>query len=140
MTKKLEFDWQNITFLTLSPIAAFFGVGFYMYHNGLHAGDLVSFWFMVLTTGVAITAGYHRYYAHRTYDCLPIVQTFYLVFGAATLQNSVLQWASDHRYHHRYVDKELDPYSIIKGFFWAHMGWIFYKYKSDRSMDCIADL
>ncbi|MBI3288450.1 MAG: fatty acid desaturase, partial [Elusimicrobia bacterium] len=83
-------------------------------------------------TGMAITGGYHRFYSHRTYDCSKPLQLFYLVFGAAAVQNSVLNWASDHRYHHRYVDQDEDPYNILKGGLYAHMGWIFYKDTRDQ--------
>jgi stearoyl-CoA desaturase (delta-9 desaturase) len=62
------------------------------------------------------------------------------VFGAGALQNSALKWSSDHRYHHRFVDKESDPYNINRGFFYAHMGWIFYKDPEERSFDNIRDL
>jgi len=134
------FNWGNITFLTLSPIAAFVSVGLYIYHQGLHPADLLSFWFLLLFTGLAITAGYHRYYSHRSYECHPVMQVFYLLFGAAALQTSVLHWASDHRFHHRFVDHEGDPYNITKGFFWAHMGWIFYKDIPPRSLENVPDL
>jgi stearoyl-CoA desaturase (Delta-9 desaturase) len=51
-----------------------------------------------------------------------------LLFGAAAFEDSALDWASDHREHHKHVDHEDDdPYAISKGFFWAHMGWIFFK-------------
>ncbi|MBI2071112.1 MAG: fatty acid desaturase [Elusimicrobia bacterium] len=135
-----EFNWVNIAFLTLSPIAAIIGAVLYIYHQGFHWVDLVLFVFMAMSTGVAITAGYHRYFAHRTYECRPGIQFLYHLFGAAALQNSVLYWASDHRYHHRYVDTEDDPYNIMKGIFWAHMGWIFYKTRPDRNFDSIPDL
>jgi len=55
-------------------------------------------------------------------------------------QNSVLYWASDHRYHHRFVDQEKDPYNITKGIFWAHLSWIFSKEPPDRSFENIPDL
>jgi stearoyl-CoA desaturase (Delta-9 desaturase) len=88
--------------------------------------DLIPFFLMYFLTGLAITAGYHRYYAHRAYDCHPVVQFLFLLFGAAALQNSAYCWVSDHRYHHRNVDQEGDPYNIRKGFLWAHIGWIFF--------------
>jgi stearoyl-CoA desaturase (delta-9 desaturase) len=50
-----------------------------------------------------------------------------LLFGAATFEASVLGWASEHRYHHRYTDRDghpYDPHSIERGFFHAHMGWL----------------
>src|SRR5690606_33297790 len=52
---------------------------------------------------------------------------FYALFGAAAFQNSILKWASDHRVHHRFVDEDKDPYAITKGFWYAHIFWMFYK-------------
>ena len=42
-------------------------------------------------------------------------------------QNSILWWSSSHRVHHKYVDKDWDPYNIQRGFWWAHILWIFYR-------------
>ncbi|HJY83118.1 MAG TPA: acyl-CoA desaturase, partial [Candidatus Binatia bacterium] len=132
MPQPRPYNWINIAFLALSPVAACLGVGFYLRYQGLHLGDLVSFCLMMSFTTLAITAGYHRYYSHRSYECHPVVQIFYLFFGAAALQNSVLHWASHHRDHHRFVDREGDPHNITRGLFWAHLGWIFYKDGPDR--------
>jgi len=79
-----------------------------------------------LATGVSVTGGYHRLFAHGTYQAHPIVRAFYLFFGAAAVENSALKWSADHRRHHGYTDDNLDPYNIRKGFWWAHIAWIFY--------------
>ena len=47
-----------------------------------------------------------------------------MLFGSAALQNTIIKWSSDHRRHHKNLDTEKDPYSITKGFFHAHIGWI----------------
>ncbi len=74
--------------------------------------------------GMAITAGYHRLFAHPTYRAHGVLRALYLFFGAASVQNSALKWSSDHRIHHGKVDREEDPYNIQKGFWWAHIGWV----------------
>ena len=56
------------------------------------------------------------------------------------LQNSVLKWAADHRDHHRYVDRDWDPYSIRRGGLSAHIFWLFYKEPAERSYDNSPDL
>ena len=76
---------------------------------------------------VSITGGYHRLFAHPTYRGSFALRAFYLVFGAAAVQNSALKWASDHRRHHVWTDHDPDPYNIRRGFWWAHIGWVFYK-------------
>ena len=42
-------------------------------------------------------------------------------------QGSALRWSFDHRIHHAHVDTDEDPYSINKGFWYAHCLWILEK-------------
>jgi stearoyl-CoA desaturase (delta-9 desaturase) len=93
------------------------------------------FWAGVLlwTNGLSITAGYHRLWAHRAYEAAAPLKIFYLLFGAMALQNSILVWASMHRVHHKDVDDvDHDPYSIKRGFWYAHMGWMLRDYPSSQ--------
>ncbi|MBI4422542.1 MAG: fatty acid desaturase [Elusimicrobia bacterium] len=128
MTKgNKEIDPVNAAFLILTPLIGVGGTLWYAWNFGVTGLEVAIFVAMYLFTGMSITGGYHRFYSHRTYECGKPLQLFYLAFGAAAVQNSVLNWASDHRYHHRFVDTDEDPYNILKGAFYAHMGWIFYK-------------
>jgi stearoyl-CoA desaturase (delta-9 desaturase) len=71
-----------------------------------------------------ITAGYHRYFSHRSYK-LGRVSQFVMAFGAQTsAQKGALWWASHHRDHHKYSDTVLDIHSPQRGFWWSHVGWI----------------
>ncbi|MCC6525762.1 MAG: acyl-CoA desaturase [Polyangiaceae bacterium] len=71
-----------------------------------------------------ITAGYHRYFAHRSFRAGRVVQ-FLLAFGGGTAaQKGALWWAGHHRHHHRHSDDELDIHSPRRGFWWSHVGWI----------------
>ncbi len=74
---------------------------------------------------VAVTAGYHRYFSHRSYKTGRVFQ-FLLAFLAMTsAQKGVLWWAAHHRHHHRYSDQEPDFHSPLqKGFWFSHVGWI----------------
>jgi stearoyl-CoA desaturase (Delta-9 desaturase) len=127
-------------FLIGTPILALILGPIYVMREGFTWFDLGIFLFMYFATGLSITAGYHRLYAHRTYDCPRWVQLMFLLFGGASVQNSVLNWASDHRYHHQYSDRDGDPYSVKRGFWWAHIGWMFYFYPSNRPYRNAADL
>ncbi len=124
------FRWRNAIVLTLLPTTAIAAAVLYTVYQGFHWQHLVHFAVMFVLCGLGVTAGYHRYYAHRAFEAHPIVEFFLLLFGTAAFQNSVLIWSSDHRYHHRFVDKDEDPYNIKKGFWWAHMGWIFWEFES----------
>ena len=84
--------------------------------------------------GMAITAGYHRLWAHKTYEAHWSVRLFYLVFGTMALQNSVFAWCSGHRTHHLHVDDvDEDPYSARRGFWFSHIGWMLREYPSGQT-------
>ena len=73
----------------------------------------------------AITAGFHRYFSHRTYALSRVPQFLLAVLGQTAAQKGVLWWASNHRHHHRYSDRPEDVHSPIqRGFWWSHIGWI----------------
>ncbi|MBC7540961.1 MAG: fatty acid desaturase [Bacteriovorax sp.] len=138
--EKLQIDWVNTLFLTLTPVAAVILSWIYFRGHGVQYSQIllaVAFYFI---TGIAITAGYHRLLSHRAYSAGKIVKFLYLIFGAAAFQNSALKWAADHRIHHRHVDGEKDPYNINKGFFYAHMGWIFFKDQNNETAHYPKDL
>ncbi len=86
-----------------------------------------------------ITAGYHRYFAHRSYSTSRWFQ-FVMAFGGATAaQKGPLWWAGNHRLHHRYVDTTRDAHTPIKGVWWSHVGWILSDAHDEIPMDTIAD-
>ncbi|HVN52130.1 MAG TPA: acyl-CoA desaturase [Acidimicrobiales bacterium] len=72
-----------------------------------------------------ITAGYHRYFSHRSYRLNRFWQLVFAFGGASAAQKGPLWWASHHRDHHRYSDGPSDIHSPTqKGFLWSHVGWI----------------
>ena len=72
-----------------------------------------------------ITAGYHRYFAHRAYSTSRIFQFALAWLGCSAMQKGPLWWAVHHRNHHKYSDQEDDPHSpIVKSVWWAHVGWV----------------
>jgi len=73
----------------------------------------------------SITAGYHRLFAHRTYKARPVYEWVSLLSSSLAIEASALQWSHDHRLHHSHVDTDKDPYSIKKGFWYAHIWWMF---------------
>tara|TARA_Y100001972_G_scaffold129256_1_gene195762 strand:+ start:1 stop:996 length:996 start_codon:yes stop_codon:yes gene_type:complete len=76
---------------------------------------------------MSITGGYHRLFSHKSYEANKLVRWLYTFFGSAALEMSVIEWSYDHRNHHRYVDHDRDPYAITKGFWFAHIFWLFRK-------------
>ncbi len=89
--------------------------------------------------GLSITVGYHRLYAHKAYAANPFFEWCILIGSTLSLEMSALMWSHDHRIHHNHVDTERDPYCIKKGFWYAHILWLF-EYKRDFEEDIVADL
>lgn len=72
----------------------------------------------------ALTAFYHRYFAHKTFRTSRALQFVFALIGAAAAQRGPLWWAAHHRNHHRHADTVLDPHSPqVHGFLWSHAGW-----------------
>ncbi|MBK8695307.1 MAG: fatty acid desaturase [Deltaproteobacteria bacterium] len=72
-----------------------------------------------------ITAGYHRYFAHRSYKTSRWFQFVLAWVGASSVQKGPLWWAGLHRMHHRWSDTPRDIHSPKqRGFWYSHVGWI----------------
>lgn len=89
----------------------------------------------------AVTAGYHRYFAHRTYKMGRVMQ-FIMAFLAETSgQKGVLWWAAHHRHHHKYSDQPEDVHSAKQeGFWYSHVGWIFSERWAETDESRVKDL
>ena len=121
---KGKYNWNMVILLTLIPLIGFFGTGIYVYHNGIVWQEpllLFVFWFL---SGMGITMGYHRLFAHKAYKTNNFVEWVLMIFGSMALENTILKWCSDHRIHHTKAETKEDPYSITEGFWHAHIGWI----------------
>jgi stearoyl-CoA desaturase (delta-9 desaturase) len=107
----------------------------------------VSLWAVALCLGlyvvrmIIVTAGYHRYFSHRSFKTSRIGQ-FVLAFLAQTsLQRGVIWWAAIHRHHHKHSDTELDVHSPVhRSFLYSHVGWIFAKRDDTPDYSTVNDL
>lgn len=132
-------DWINISFLAFGHVMAIAAVCWLaLVEANAWTIGLGVLWFVLC--GLAITGGYHRLFSHPTYKAHWTVRLFYLLFGAAGVQNSALKWCADHRVHHGKVDQEEDPYNIRRGFWWAHIVWIFYRDPNAIDLKNVKDL
>lgn len=86
-----------------------------------------------------ITAGYHRYFSHRSYKMSRIATATMAFLGTTAAQKGPLWWAQHHRDHHKYADTERDPHSPLGGFWWSHMGWFLSDKYKDTDFGAIDD-
>lgn len=88
-----------------------------------------------------VTAGYHRYFSHRTYKLGRVSQFLMAVLAESSAQKGVLWWTAHHRHHHRFSDQEQDLHSPLQdGFWWSHLGWILSTRHNDTDFAQIQDL
>lgn len=87
--------------------------------------------FFYLVTQLGITAGFHRLYAHRSFDTTPLIRFLLGAAGSMAIQGPLLFWVAVHRRHHQHSDRPGDPHSPHlpatgpAGLFHAHVGWMF---------------
>lgn len=71
-----------------------------------------------------ITAGMHRYFAHRGFKATRGFQFFLGLLGTLATQRSILWWSGHHIHHHKHSDDPQDIHSPKDGFWWSHMVWM----------------
>lgn len=130
MEKPKEINWGPVIFLVAYQAALLVLLPFYFYYNTPSFAVGITAFILLFATGLSITGGYHRYYSHRSYKTNQYVEAVLLFLGAMSAQGSALRWSFDHRIHHAHVDTDEDPYSIKKGFWYAHCLWILEKPRS----------
>jgi stearoyl-CoA desaturase (Delta-9 desaturase) len=87
-----------------------------------------------------VTAGYHRYFSHRSFKTSRWFQFVLAWLAMSSSQKGVLWWAAHHRHHHRYSDQEEDLHSpTLFGFWWSHVGWIMADQNDETRMENIGD-
>jgi stearoyl-CoA desaturase (delta-9 desaturase) len=107
--------------------------------TGVSRADLILCGALYFGRMFFITAGYHRYFAHRSYKLARLPQFLMAVGGNTAAQKGPLWWAAHHRDHHRYSDTDRDVHSPIKGFWWSHVGWILSDRYKTTELDGIRD-
>jgi stearoyl-CoA desaturase (Delta-9 desaturase) len=118
----------------LSPLDVGLAIGFY------------------LLSGFGVTVGFHRHFTHRSFAAPRPLRVALAIAGSTALQGDIITWVADHRRHHAFSDKEGDPHSpwrfgtgpaaMAKGFWHAHLGWLFDRDRTNAARfapDLLAD-
>nr|XP_027195251.1 acyl-CoA desaturase 1-like [Dermatophagoides pteronyssinus] len=118
--------WNNIFYLSALHITCIFAC----YHAAVYP---VKFWTAASAitlgylTGMGMSVGAHRYWAHRSFKAKPILRLGLMLLQTMTMNGTIFSYARDHRNHHKYSDTEADPKNPAKGLFHAHVGWWLWK-------------
>lgn len=103
--------------------------------HGVSRTDLAVFATSYLLGVVGIELGMHRLFSHRSYVATPRLRAVLAVLGTMGGQGSPVVWATTHRKHHHFADRDGDPHSprargmgaraALRGFWHAHFAWHF---------------
>lgn len=129
--KNPPLNWVVVIVFSAITLVSLTVVPWYGIVHGYSGWAWALFGLFLILNGIGIGSGYHRLWSHRTYEAHWSLRLFLALVGTMALQNSILIWCSRHRVHHRHVDdNDRDPYSIGRGFWFAHMGWMTRDYPS----------
>lgn len=106
-----------------------------LWGRGITAIDVALLGAMYVMTGLGITLGYHRLFAHHSYQTVSPITALLAIWGSMAAQGPLLIWTAVHRRHHQHSDDHDDPHSphgfgdgvwaVVKGAIHAHVGWMF---------------
>ncbi len=109
--------------------------------TGVHATDLMIAVGLYALRMFAITAGYHRYFSHRSFKTSRAFAFVLAFLAQSSAQRGILWWAGNHRQHHRFSDTDDDVHSPVRHGFWhAHMGWFFTEAHKHTELAAVPDL
>lgn len=135
--RERSFNWPMMIYIGLVHVVAFVGL-----FSIPKCSNETLLWAFVLwpISGMGITVGVHRLWSHRSYEAGFLVRLWLMLCNSMANQGSIYHWARDHRVHHKYSETDADPHNATRGFFFAHMGWLFVKkhpniVKAGRELD-----
>ncbi|XP_014252773.1 acyl-CoA Delta(11) desaturase-like [Cimex lectularius] len=119
---KVNIVWRNVALFAYLHLAAVYG----LYLMLFEAKWLTVFFALVLykLSALGITAGAHRLWAHKSYKAKLPLKVFLVAINTLAFQNHVIEWARDHRVHHKFSETDADPHNATRGFFFSHIGWL----------------
>ncbi|KAH9494036.1 hypothetical protein DERF_014754 [Dermatophagoides farinae] len=114
--------WMNVFWFALLHTLSIYGA-YLLFVDA----KILTILFAILTYNISlfgITAGVHRLWSHRAYKAKLPLRILLAFCNSMAYQNSIFEWARDHRVHHKYSETNADPVNIERGFFFAHIGWL----------------
>ncbi len=136
----------------LIPFAALIAAVPVAWGWGLGWTDVVLAVVFYVVACLGVTVGYHRHFTHRAFKAKRGLRIALAIAGGMAAQGPVIPWVADHRRHHAFSDREGDPHSpwaygtgpvgLAKGFWHAHMGWLFERVSTNTERfapDLLAD-
>ena len=108
------------TVINLATTALACVLPFYYYSRSA----LAAFLLFYMVTSLGLTLGYHRLFAHRSFEVPRWLAYLIALSGYLAIQRGPVFWVAMHRLHHRYSDVPgRDPHTPREGLWHVHFGW-----------------
>lgn len=115
----LPFTVVNLVTTVLAFILPFYYYSF---------SSVVAFMVFYTITGLGLTMGYHRLFAHHSYTVSKRLEHVIACCGYLAIQRGPIFWVAMHRLHHKYSDVPgRDPHCPKEGIWHVHFGWLHYR-------------
>lgn len=98
--RKMRLVWRNIILFAYLHLAAVYGLWLMLTSASWSTGTFAML--MYSFSGLGITAGAHRLWAHRSYKAKFPLRVLLALFNTIAFQDCAMHWARDHRVHHKY--------------------------------------
>jgi len=118
--KRLQIS--NIFWITVVHLLALYTVFFHFSWTGVALCLILHF----TLSSIGVTLTYHRMLSHKGFKVPKWLEYTLATLGVLTAQGPIMIWVAEHRLHHRYSDTEQDPHNSLRGFFYSHIGHLFY--------------
>ncbi|XP_059047388.1 acyl-CoA Delta-9 desaturase-like [Achroia grisella] len=120
--RKLDIVWRNVIIFIFLHTGGVYGA--YLFFGQIKLLTFIFTVFLINFSGLGITAGAHRLWAHKSYKARLPLRILLTICNTIAFQDSVIDWARDHRLHHKYSETDADPHNATRGFFFSHIGWL----------------
>ncbi|XP_023224093.1 stearoyl-CoA desaturase 5-like isoform X2 [Centruroides sculpturatus] len=124
-----ELVWKNVILLTFLHVASLYSLYLTLFRSQWKTIIFAVLYGMI--AGLGITAGAHRLWCHRSYKATLPLRILLCIFNCMAVQTDIYDWCRDHRVHHKFSETDADPHNSNRGFFFSHIGWLFYKKHPD---------
>jgi stearoyl-CoA desaturase (Delta-9 desaturase) len=150
--RKSVLEQSLVIAFMIIPVVALIAAVMLTWGWGITLLDVVIATIAYFGTGLGVTVGFHRHFTHKSFKATRPMKVALAITGSLAFQGSIVSWVADHRRHHAFSDKEGDPHSpwlfgtgplaLVRGFWHAHMGWLFDRDKTNArrfAPDLLAD-
>jgi stearoyl-CoA desaturase (delta-9 desaturase) len=119
---RVQIVWRNVALMSALHLSAVYGLWLLLTEAAWSTWIWV--WLLNVAGGLGITAGAHRLWSHRSFKAKTPLRVILMIFNCIALQNDVIEWARDHRVHHKHSETDADPHNAKRGLFFSHIGWL----------------